>query len=37
MPGSPEEKAYYESEGISVGSDEQSEEDNLEEMKKLDM
>lgn len=37
MPGSPEEKAYYESEGISVGSDEQSEEDILEEMKKLDM
>ena len=32
MPGSPEEKAYYETEGIAVASDDKSEEKILEEM-----
>ncbi|MBQ6337436.1 MAG: DUF624 domain-containing protein [Ruminococcus sp.] len=37
MPGSPEEKAYFASEGISDGGHEKTEEEILEEMKKLDM
>ncbi|MBQ3264443.1 MAG: DUF624 domain-containing protein [Ruminococcus sp.] len=37
MPGSPEEKAYFAGEGASAGANDMTEEEILEEMKKLDM